>query len=87
MKLFMLIFLLAEIKVFDGSATRLNTNIYTLKTWPRNRLVVTKGCWETAFSERAIVRYDEKNPRENKIIFVRTGKTCEVLSVTLVTSD
>ena len=79
-----LIVLLADVKVYNFSVTRKQADVYAWKVPSgsfRRGLVTTKNCWEAATNEAAVIRF-EKDSRENKMIFVRTGKVCEVTSVT-----
>ena len=84
---FLIIFLLIGPQVYIGEVTRVESNVYSIKARVGSRdytgLVVTKNCWETANSERAVLIFDEKNERDNKIIFVKTKKVCEIRSASL----
>jgi hypothetical protein len=71
--------------LFEGTAKRQQSNVYEYRakccsSEHRFGIIVTRRCTESAFDERVIVRFDPHSG-ENRMLFVRTGKTCDVVTL------
>lgn len=69
----------ASAEVYSVRVTRKDSNLYKIEAQYPPIYIVTKYCYEYAYSAEAILKY-EPNDYNNKLIF-DSGTTCEVSKV------
>lgn len=81
MKVFFLVMVFAVNLSFAGvykmTIKRVGTNVYESDA---GVIVKTKYCYEYAYSEEAVLKY-EKYSYDNKLIFLDSGESCDVEEV------